>query len=302
MVLAFLLSLLPGCGSPSRMDASVEKVQFTDSAGRTVEVPQNITRIAASGSLAQIVLLALAPDQLVGVANQWSAGAEQFILPRYRDLPVLGQFYGSGDLNLEEIAKASPQVIIDVGEAKSTIVADMDNISKQVNIPAVHITADMKMVPAAYRTLGRLLGREDRAEALAQYCEEVYGETLEVLQKVGEGGKVKLLYCMADDGLNVIARGSYHAEVIDWLSDNLAVVDSPTAKGTGNAVDMEQLLNWNPDVIIFAPDSMYKYAAGDPAWRNLKAISSGRYYEVPKYPYNWMGFPPSVNRYLACSG
>jgi iron complex transport system substrate-binding protein len=299
ILLTCVLSIMPGCGNSARMEASVtETVQFTDSSGRLVKVPKNITRIAASGSLAQIMLFAIAPGELVGLANQWSDAAAQFIDSKYQDLPVLGQFYGSGDLNMEEIAKVNPQVIIDLGEAKSTIVADMDNISKQVNIPAVHIDANISNMADAYRTLGKLLGLEDKAEVLAKYCEEVYGETKAIIQKVGEQGKVSLVYCMGDDGLNIIAKGSYHAEVIDLLSDNLAAVNSPTSKGTGNAVDMEQLLKWDPDVIIFAPDSVYDTAAGDQTWRRLKAIASGKYYEVPRYPYNWMGFPPSVNRYM----
>ena len=33
-------------------------------------------------------------------------------------------------------------------------------------------------------------------------------------------------------------------------------------------------------------------------WQGLTAIQEGRYYEVPFGPYNWMGFPPSVQRYL----
>ena len=37
---------------------------------------------------------------------------------------------------------------------------------------------------------------------------------------------------------------------------------------------------------------------GDATWQSLKAIRNGDYYEVPFGPYNWMGFPPSVNRYL----
>lgn len=51
--------------------------------------------------------------------------------------------------------------------------------------------------------------------------------------------KVNLLYITGDEGLNVIAQGSFHAEVIDLLSNNLAVVDEPSSKGTGNEVDME---------------------------------------------------------------
>ena len=61
---------------------------------------------------------------------------------------------------------------------------------------------------------------------------------------------------------------------------------------------MEQILLWDPDVIIFAPESIHSTVSQKKAWQNLTAIKNGRYYEVPSVPYNWMGSPPSVNRYL----
>ena len=82
------------------------------------------------------------------------------------------------------------------------------------------------------------------------------------------------------------------------MSNNLAVVDEPSSKGTGNEVDMEQILNWNPDVILFAPGSIYATVGEDAAWQSITAIRNGAYYEVPMGPYNWMGFPPSVQLLL----
>ena len=61
---------------------------------------------------------------------------------------------------------------------------------------------------------------------------------------------------------------------------------------------MEQILKWNPDVILFAPGSVYATVGEDPAWQGVNAIKNGTYYEVPIGPYNWMGFPPSVQRML----
>ncbi len=275
-------------------------VVFTDSAGRKVEVPKNITRIASSGPLAQMVIFALAPEKFVGLAGSWLPEAEQFITTEYYHLPVLGQLYGtsSSTLNLEEIARVGPQVVIDIGEAKATIVEDMDKIQQQLGIPAVHIGATTKTMPDAYRKLGQLLGKEKDAEVLAQYLEKVYSDTLKIVNTVGESGKARLLYCLGDKGINVIAKNSYHAEVIDLVGNNVAVVENPSSKGTGNEVDMEQILLWDPDVILFAPDSIYGTVASNATWQNISAIKNKKYYEVPSAPYNWMGFPPSINRYM----
>jgi len=285
-------------GSSEALSQGGETVLFTDSTGRQVELPAQITRIAPSGPMAQMVAFALAPDAFVGLSTSWSREAGEFLDEQYYSLPVLGQIYGSGDLNLEELAAADPQLILDIGEPKDSIVEVMDALTQQLGIPTVHITATTETMGEAYRTLGKLLGREEEAEMLAAYCEEIYGGAQALMEEVGLENKANILYCLGDRGNHVIAAGSYHSEVLDLMANNLAVVENPVSKGTGNEVDLEQLLLWNPDIILFAPESIYDSVGTDPAWQKLTAIQTGSYYEVPFGPYNWMGFPPSVNRYL----
>lgn len=271
-------------------------VQFTDSVGRVVELPADITKIAISGPLAQIVLFALCPDKLVGVASKWDATAEQYLATEYYNLPELGQLYGGkGELNLETLLASGAQVVIDVGEPKDSIVLDLDALQEQTGIPFVHITATASTMAEAYTKLGELLNMPEEAKTLSDYCAKVYARTLEI---TNSAQKVNLIYCLGDTGLNVIANGSYHAEILDLLANNVAVVDDPSSKGSGNEVDMEQILLWNPDVILFAPGSIYSTVGSDPAWQQVNAIKNGTYYEVPMGPYNWMGFPPSIQRYL----
>ncbi len=312
LALFLMVAAIAGCasgqpGTPSAASASAQEtssasspqsgtVKFTDSAGREVEVPEEITKVAISGPLAQIAVFALAPDKLVGIAAEWDATAEAFLDTEYYNLPLLGQLYGGkGELNLETLLASGAQVVIDVGEPKDTIARDLDALQEQADIPFVHITMTTETTGGAYRKLGELLGMREEAEALAQYCETVYARTEEIAASVD---KVNLLYCLGDTGLNVIANGSYHSEVIDLLSNNLAVVGEPSSRGTGNEVDMEQILLWNPDVILFAPGSVYATAGEDEAWQQVTAIANKTYYEVPYGPYNWMGFPPSVQRWL----
>ncbi|HOG01079.1 MAG: Periplasmic binding protein [Firmicutes bacterium ADurb.Bin248] len=269
---------------------------FTDSSGRAVEVPANIATIAVTGPLAQIVVFALAPDLLAGIASEWDEAAALYLDAGYYELPVLGQLYGGkGELNLETLLASGAEVVIDVGEAKSTIVEDMDSLQAQTGIPFVHIDATVQTMGAAYAMLGELLNMREQAAALAEYCDAALAKA----QAVAHGAEpVKLLYVTGAEGHNVIAKGSYHAGVIDMLSDNLAAVAEPSGKGTGNEVDMEQILAWNPEVVIFDPSSVYDTAGSDAAWQGLAAIQSGKYYEAPFGPYNWMGFPPSAQQYL----
>ena len=276
-------------------DEAVTRV-FTDSCGREVTVPANVEKIAVSGPLAQIVVFAMAPDKLVGIANAWDETAAQFLDTKYYDLPLLGQLYGGkGEMNLETLLAAAPDVVIDVGEPKGSIVEDMDALQEQTGIPFVHIDAYLAAMDDTYAMLGDLLAMPNEAQGLADYCRYAYDRAVEIANSVE---KANLLYITGDEGLNVIAKGSYHAEAIDLLANNLAVVEEPSSKGTGNEVDMEQILNWNPDVILFAPGSIYASVGSNENWQTITAIKTGAYYEVPMGPYNWMGFPPSVQRLL----
>ena len=269
--------------------------EFTDSTGRTVTVPDEIEKVAVSGPLTQIVLFALCPEKFVGISNAWDETAAQYLPTEYYELPLLGQLYGGkGELNLETLLASGAQVVLDVGEAKKSIKEDMDALQEQTGLPFIHIDAYTATMGDAYRMLGELLGDEETAHMLGAYCDDIYARMVELADSVE---KIDLLY-ITGEGHNVIAQGSYHAEIIDLMANNLAVVDEPSSKGTGNEVDMEQILAWDPDFIIFAPNSVYDTVADDPVWQTMKAIQNGDYAEAPFGPYNWMGFPPSVQRYL----
>ena len=289
---------LTGCGQNNEPQTNEEPTTrtFTDSLGREITLPTDLTKIAISGPLAQIVVFAIAPEMMVGIANEWNREAKDLIPGEYYTLPLLGQLYGGkGELNLETLLQSGAQVVIDVGEQKDGMADDLNALQEQTGIPFVHIDCYTATMGDTYRALGALLGKETEGNALAEYCDSILTRTKEI---AGSVEKANLLYCLGDKGQNVIAQGSYHAEVIDLLSNNLAVVESPSSKGSGNEVDLEQILAWNPDVILFAPDSIYETVGDDAAWQNVTAIKEGNYYEVPNGPYNWMGFPPSVQRLL----
>ncbi len=191
-----------------------------------------------------MVVFAIAPDKMVGVANAWDETAENYFDQKYLDLPLLGQLYGGkGELNLETLLTADPDVVIDVGEPKSTMAEDLDGLQEQTGIPFVHIDAYLASMDDTYAMLSDLLAMPNEGQALADYCRNAYDTVKAIVDGVE---KADVLYITGEEGLNVIARDSYHAEVIDMLCNNLAVVDEPSSKGTGNEVDMEQILNWYP--------------------------------------------------------
>ena len=299
LLLAMLSAIFAGVGF-AETGVTGESREFTDDTGRTVTVPAKIDRIAVSGPLTQIYVLPLCGEKMVGCANEFSYEAEKYISADILALPSLGQLYGGkGTMDLEALLAANPQIVVDVGEAKGSIADDLDALTLQTGIPFVHIDATVETSADAYRKLGGLTGDTEKAEALAVWCENCLETVDDIMKRVdGDGVRKSLLYCLGDKGINVLADKSYHAETLNVVADNAAKLDDVVSSGLGNEVDMEQIMLWNPDVVIFAPDSIYEEAKEDPIWNYLDAVKNGKVYETPFGPYGWLASPPSVQRYL----
>ena len=293
-LLALICTLFSGCGQSAPAEsiapaagaaapesgAPAETREFTDSCGRTVALPAEIKKIAVSGPLTQVYLFPLCPELFAGFSSSFSDG-------------------GKGTMDLEALLAAAPDAVIDVGEAKGSIAEDLDALTEQTGIPFVHVDATVATAPEAYLRLGELTGKTEKAQALSDWCRENYAMIEGMMAKVdADGARKNIVYCLGDKGLNVLAQGSFHAETLNMLGNNVAELTEVVSSGLGNEVDAEQLILWNPDVIIFAPDSVYDSVGTDPVWQQLDAVKSGQFYKTPVGPYGWLASPPSVQRYL----
>ena len=90
LILALLLPL-SSCGVP-KVKVKGETTTFTDDCGRTVTVPVEIKRVAPSGAVAQMILTAIAPDLLAGLAGTPGTSQLRYLPENYIDLPTFGQF------------------------------------------------------------------------------------------------------------------------------------------------------------------------------------------------------------------
>ena len=277
----------------------VETVTVRDDAYREVSIPAEIERIAPSGSTATMMLIPLAYDMLAGVAASPSIDQEKYLPEELLYLPTFGQFYGSkSTLNMESLISAKPQVVFDLGDKKVTIVEDMDLIQKQTGIPTLFYDGTLEHMAETYRTLGKLLGREEEAERIAEFIDRTVEMAHTNSAQIAEEDKVSVLYGTGATGLAVNADGSTQAQVIDFIGAKNAVIpDEVTNKGGGTIVSLESLYADEPDVIILTQGGPYDELNTN-EWSELKAVKNDRYYEIPGDPYCWMSGPPSVNMVL----
>ena len=300
LVATVLLVSAIGCERHVPSPTPGDTVQFTDSVGRTVKIPRNIERIAPSGTLSQIILYTLCPEKLVGLTNSFSASQLEYIPSKYASLPTLGDFFGN-TLNLEALMVANPQVIIDIGDpnVSGNMRDDLDDLQERTGIPVIFVEMDLATMVKAYNTLGEITGETEHAQELTNYIKQTLSETEQKAAGIPNADRVTVYYCQGD-GLAAIAQGTFHSDVIDIVGGvNVTVLSSSIVAGNGTStISMEQLMLWNPSVILFAPGSIYDSVATRAEWGGITAIQNGTYYEVPSGPFNWMGRPPSVNRIL----
>ncbi|MDR3102260.1 MAG: ABC transporter substrate-binding protein [Methanocalculaceae archaeon] len=282
---------------------------FVDDAGREITLPVKIEAVSPSGPLAQIVLYSFDPDLFVSVSSEFTAVQRKYVNPRMLTLPVTGQFYGSkaSTMNPESILELNKRlnidVILDVGEEKGTLKEDLDTIQRKTGVAFAFVTQNkLADIPDSYVMLGELLSRPERGQEFFDYISALLDEFDFGMTTIG-GNKKSLIYVTAIDGNSVlmVGNGSYHAEVIDYVGNNVAK-PSISSSGTGDGYTMEDILQLNPDFIIvaYAADhAYYKKILSDPMWQSLSAVQSRNVYEAPNGPYNWMGSPPSIQRLLS---
>jgi iron complex transport system substrate-binding protein len=63
-------------------------------------------------------------------------------------------------------------------------------------------------------------------------------------------------------------------------------------------VSFEQVLLWNPEVILTTDPNFWSSVWADPRWRAVRAVEQKRVYLSPHLPFGWFDFPPGANRLL----
>ncbi|HWR41119.1 MAG TPA: ABC transporter substrate-binding protein [Patescibacteria group bacterium] len=310
IILCMLLALgclltATGCKPPqpaSENDKPAGRT-ITDMAGRTVKLPAQINKVYATSPVGTIFVYTLAPDKLASWNYFMPVRESTFILPEYRNLPVINGWLGSNNFgNVEEIIKLNPDVILYTRLPGQMDKVLADDIQKRLNIPVVVMDAPFTEMEKAYEFLGRLLQREERAGALGNYCRETMADIEKQRSQIPV--PLRVYYAEGIKGLETEPQGSMHTEVIELLGVNVA--DTGLGKGgpTGRSqVSMEQVMNWKPELLIVAyfpegESSSYENILNEEKWKNLTAVRARRVYEVPNAPFNWVDRPPSVNRII----
>ena len=134
--------------------------------------------------------------------------------------------------------------------------------------------------------------------ALAVEAKTILDRAKAANEEIPEDKRVKVYWAMGDKGGNTNARESFQSQALQLLPVvNVADIEA-NSKGGGSEVSMEQILNWDPDVILVDNPELLAFMQKDSSWQSLRAIKEGRAYLVPSVPYGFLSNPPSVNRLM----
>src|SRR5262245_56693827 len=270
----------------------------TDSAGRRVEIPERVERVFPAGAPASILVYALAPDKLIG----WSRAltpAEKALLPsRYADLPTLGRLTGRGNTaNVEVVLGAKADLIVDVGTLGPTFASLADRVQQQTGIPYMLFDGSFGATARTAEALGEILGVSDQGRRLARYAERLLAEVDERVARVPDEQRPRVYYARGPKGLESGAQGSINTESLARLRARNVVEESVKTTGTVG-VSLEQVLAWDPEVIVTTDPTFAAAVRTDGAWNGIRAVRAGRIYLAPLVPFPWLDAPPSINRLI----
>ena len=290
-------------GEQDATQETAETREITDMAGRKVTVPaaENIESVFSAGPVAAIFLYMVAPDKLLGWNYELNDVEKSIILDKYQDLPN----FGMGDaVNYEAVIAANPTIAINSGKINVTMVSDCDALSESLGIPVVAVDNELNNSAEAFRFMSELLGVEDHAEELAQYAEQVFTD-INALSDIPEEKKVSVYFGNGEDSLETAPRGSQHAQILDAINA-VNVADLELGDGSRVQISAEQLLAWDPDVIVVngepKADKSGNSAAEDilsnPDYASLKAVQDQKVYGTPNAPFSWVDRPAGPNRLI----
>lgn len=270
------------------------QLPVVDATGREIRPPAKVERVYAAGPPASMLVFAIAPEKLLGWTRAFRADEVQFVPPRYAALPNLGRLTGRGNTaNVEVLLKARADLIVDAGSTGATLGSLATQVQQQTGVPYALFDGRMESAPATLRALGKLMGEQASAEALAAWYETQLSDVKARIARADTHPRV--YYGRGPAGLQTGGKGAITVEVLDFLGADNVAAEAPAALTT---VSVEQILLWNPDVILTSDPNFWRAAGSDARWRAVAAVERKQVFLSPHLPFGWFDFPPGANRLL----
>ncbi len=302
-----IIGICAACFASACISASQEQPPtsvnrtITDMAGREVTVPAEIEGLLCTSPPSAMLVYMVAPEKLLGWNSVPTEASKRYIPEPYASLPEVGGWFGKQTGNYETFISMHPDIVLEGfntgGSVDETIV---ERQQKMGSIPVVGVedTVNASGYAAPVRFAGDLLGEEEQASLMITFYEGVLSTVTERVAAIPENERVRVYYAEGPEGLWTDPSGSQHSELID-LCGGKNVADCAITPGYGRTeVSMEQVITWDPEVILVGDPVFYRSVESDPVWQDITAVKTHRVYLIPTTAFCWFDRPPGVNRII----
>lgn len=270
--------------------------QIRDLEGREVAVPHKVEKIIAvnAGAMRFMSYMGAIPN-IIGVEDKEHRARRPYNLafPEIKNIPIIGPQHG-GDAEL--MIKANPDVIFWSGYATSK--GSAEELQNKIGIPVITIKSgelgvENDKIYETLRVIGKTLKKEKRAEELITYMEGSMKELRSRVEDIEEHKKPSVYV----GGLSFNGSRGLASTRINFAPFQLVNAKNVIAElGYGAdytkpiTIDLEKLIEWNPDYIFIDADGWIlaekEIQKNRELYQNLKAFKNGNVHIIPRYINN----------------
>lgn len=308
-VLLALMMVLSFCACGSGKEEGKDSVRIiTDGLGREVEVPAEVKTIVTLGNASRMAAYLGLADKMVTAAN---GDLNESVVMAYgyynhdmwSSLPIAASG-GYGEINPEVIIEADPDVILCTYE--EDIVANIEEQIGRKVVAAPQGTLFGEDYELALRVFADACGVQDRAEEVINFIHACLEDLDTRTKGIAADAKPSVLCAAAT------FKGGHGIEGVYANNAVLAAVNANDVTigyidvQKGVEVDKEQIITWDPQILIFDASNIglikNQYAEDPSLFESLQAVKNGKLYQWPNSTSNYTNVEiPIVNAYYAGS-
>ena len=262
-----------------------EDIVVTDHLGREVSFEEPAETIVSGYYISTSMMIALGlEDKVVGIeAKPERRPIYEMAAPEFMDLPNVGTMK---DFDLEGTAALDPDLVILSVRLQDSI-ESLEDLG--INVLGVN-PESMEELEESLDMVGKATGTQDRADELKDY----YASKMDEIEEITEGEEEKRVYLGGNsDFLSTASSQMYQSTLIENAGgENVAADIDDTYWAT---ISYEQLIDYNPDVIIGAADASYSVEdiMKDDKLESVKAVENEEVYIMPSSIEFWDSPLPS---------
>lgn len=281
---------------PVGEDISGKGPTLVDCKGRSVVLPAKVERIACLYAFTGHVVTMLGRGaDIVAVSNGLKRDSLLLrICPSILDAHVPK---AQGAINIEELLVSKSDILFVPGD----VAGDPSDMAKLARFKIPYLVIDYSNIATqqyAIELIGKAIWAEARAAEYIDYYKDIIERVCKLTDKIPMEKRIRVYYAVNEP----LRTTLLHGIETDWLKvtgcENVALNRGQQLIEGKNYTSLEQILLWDPDVILANEPSAVKLILQDDKWSALKAVKNKKVYQMPIGISRW-GHPGSLETPLA---